>query len=204
LSTSLHRGLSLGGNVSPVEWHNRRRSFNVPDGRGGTHWASARPNTTERIVLDFEPPQHISHLVYEVEECCVERTQEVRVEVSMDHGRTYRQVLAQDYTFSPQGATFQHEELQLDLGAITNLSLTIVPNKGGAGVASLTSLRLLPLPTESPMSRPSGRVRWPSWFLRPSQPAAHHQRRRPQSGSWGGRGPAAANPSPLLPFAPAL
>ena len=112
------------------------------DGRGGTRWASARPNTTERIVLDFEPPQQISCLVYEVEECCLERTQEVRVEVSTDHGRTYRQVLAQDYTFSPQGATFQHEELQLDLHAVTQLSLTIVPNKGGAGVASLTSLRL--------------------------------------------------------------
>src|SRR6266702_5565172 len=111
-------------------------------GRGGTHWASARPNTTERIVLDFEPPQRISHLVYEVEECCVERTQEVRVEVSTDHGSTYRQVLAQDYTFSPQGATFQHEALELDLPAITHLRLTIIPNKGGSGVATLTSLRL--------------------------------------------------------------
>jgi hypothetical protein len=44
-----------------------------------------------------------------------ERTQEVRVEVSSDHGRSYRQVLVQDYTFSPQGAS---------------------------GVATLTSLRL--------------------------------------------------------------
>jgi hypothetical protein len=78
----------------------------------------------------------------EAEECCQERTQEVRVEVSTDHGRTHRQVLAQDYTFSPQGATFEHEDLQLDLPAITHLKLTIVPNKGGSGVATLTSLRL--------------------------------------------------------------
>jgi hypothetical protein len=77
-----------------------------------------------------------------VEERCQERTQEVRVEVSADHGPTYRQVLAQDYTFSPQGATFQREDLQLDLPAITDLKLTIVPNKGGSGVATLTSLRL--------------------------------------------------------------
>jgi F5/8 type C domain len=111
-------------------------------GRGGTRWTSARPNTTERIELELEPAQRISRLVYEVEECCVERTQEVRVEISTNHGRTYRQVLAQDYTFSPQGATFQHEELQLDLPAVTQSRLTIVPNKGGAGVASLTSLRL--------------------------------------------------------------
>jgi hypothetical protein len=52
-------------------------------------------------------------------------------------------VLVQEYTFSPQGATFQHEELRLDLSAISHLSLTIVPNKSGSSVATLTSLRLL-------------------------------------------------------------
>ena len=111
-------------------------------GRGGTRWVSARPNATERIVVEFDHPQRISHLVYEVEECGQERTQEVSVEVSTDLGHIYREVLAQDYTFSPQGATFQHEDLRLDLSAITHLRLTIVPNKGGSGVATLTSLRL--------------------------------------------------------------
>src|SRR5579864_8020523 len=111
-------------------------------GRGGTRWASARPNTTERIELVFEPAQQISHLVYEVEEERVERTQEVRIEISTDHGLNYRQVLAQDYTFSPEGATFQHEEIDLEVRPITNLKLTIVPNKGGSGVATLTSLRV--------------------------------------------------------------
>jgi hypothetical protein len=47
-------------------------------------------------VLEFDHPQQISCLVYEVEECWQERTQEVRVEVSSDHGRTYRQVLVQE------------------------------------------------------------------------------------------------------------
>jgi hypothetical protein len=77
-----------------------------------------------------------------VEECEEERTQEVRVEISTDLGRTYRQVLAQDYTFSPDGATFQHEDLRLELLAITHLRLTIIPNKGGSGFATFTSLRL--------------------------------------------------------------
>jgi hypothetical protein len=111
-------------------------------GRGATRWASGRQDATERIVLEFDHSQPISRLVYEVEECRRERTQEVRVEISTDQGRTYRQVLVQEYTFSPEGATFQHEELRLDLPAITHLSLTIVPNKGGSGVATLTSLRL--------------------------------------------------------------
>src|SRR3977135_1464683 len=111
-------------------------------GRGSTHWASARPNATERIVLVSVRTHMISCLVDGGEECRQERTQEVRVEVSSDHGRSYRQVLVQEYTFSPQGAIFQHEELRLELPAITNLSLTIVPNKSGTGVATLTALRL--------------------------------------------------------------
>jgi len=56
---------------------------------------SARPDTIEHIVLEFDQPQTISRLVYEVEEELRERTQEVRVEVSEDGGRTYRQILVQ-------------------------------------------------------------------------------------------------------------
>jgi hypothetical protein len=58
-------------------------------------------------------PQTISRLVYEVEEALCERTQEVRVEVSADGARTYRQILVQEYNFSPRGATYQREEQRL-------------------------------------------------------------------------------------------
>ena len=64
-------------------------------------WISARPDTTEHIVIEFDRPQTISRLVYEVEETMRERTQEVRVEVSEDGGRSYRQILVQEYNFSP-------------------------------------------------------------------------------------------------------
>jgi hypothetical protein len=40
---------------------------------------SARPDTTEHIVIEIDRPQTISGLVYEVEETTRERTQEVRV-----------------------------------------------------------------------------------------------------------------------------
>jgi hypothetical protein len=111
-------------------------------GRGASRWASGRPDATEFIVLEFDQPQSISRLIYEVEESRESRTQEVVAEVSSDRGATYRQVFAQDYTFDPRGATFQHEDLRVDLAAVTHLRLTIVPNKGGRGVATLTSLRL--------------------------------------------------------------
>jgi hypothetical protein len=61
----------------------------------------------EQIVVQFDQPRAISRLVYEVEEAERERTQEVRVEVSEDAGCTYRQILVQEYTFSPAGATYQ-------------------------------------------------------------------------------------------------
>lgn len=110
-------------------------------GPGGTRWAGAHLNATEQLIIEFDEPQAISRLVYEVEETRLERNQQVRVEVSCDAGRTYRQLLAQDYSFSPHGATFQREEVQLRVGAVTHLRLTIA-GKTGSGQATLASLRL--------------------------------------------------------------
>ena len=74
-----------------------------------------RPDTTEHIVIEFDRPQTISGLVYEVEETTRERTQEVRVEASEDGGQSYRQILVQEYNFSPGGATYQREEQRFNL-----------------------------------------------------------------------------------------
>jgi hypothetical protein len=71
-----------------------------------------------------------------------ERTQEVRVEVSEDDGKSYRQILVQEYNFSPGGATYQREEQHFNLRQIPHLRFTIVPNKSGSGTATLIALRL--------------------------------------------------------------
>jgi F5/8 type C domain len=111
-------------------------------GRGGTRWVSARPDVTEQILVEFDQPQLISRLLYEVEEAGQARTQEVRAELSGDGGRTYSQVFVQEYTFSPAGATYQHEEQRFEAMVVSHLRLTIVPDKNGSGAASLTTLRL--------------------------------------------------------------
>ena len=111
-------------------------------GRGSTFWAGATPNTTERIIVEFDQPQSVAWMIYEVEESAYARTQEVSVEGSSDGGRTYRQALVQEYTFAPDGATFQREVQRLNMPKINRLRLTIVPNKHGAGPAKLNSLRL--------------------------------------------------------------
>ena len=115
--------------------HPLENLFDGRSGPGATRWMSARPDTIEHIVLEFDQPQTISRLVYEVEEAIRERTQEIRVEVSEDGGRTYRQILVQEYTFSPGGATYQREDQRFNLHGVTHLRLTIVPNKNGPGTA---------------------------------------------------------------------
>jgi F5/8 type C domain len=111
-------------------------------GRGATFWAGAWPNVTEEIVLEFDEPQRITHVAFEVEESHEERTQEVRADYSQDGGAHFQGLFVQEYTFSPRGSTFQCENLSVDLHQVTHLRLVIVPNKRGSGCASLTSLRL--------------------------------------------------------------
>lgn len=111
-------------------------------GLGATRWVSARPDAPERIVIQFDSPQSISRLIYEVVEMERPRTQEVRVEASTDGGTTYRQLLVQEYTFSPGGATFQREDLRLELKEVSHLRFIIIPNKHGSGSATLSSLRI--------------------------------------------------------------
>jgi hypothetical protein len=111
-------------------------------GRGATHWSSARDNTAEEIVIEFDRPENVLRFIFDAEEVAAERTQQVTMEHSTDGGNTYRIGFVQEYTFSPQGSTYQREDLSFNLPTVTHVKLTIVPNKGGTGRASLTSLRL--------------------------------------------------------------
>jgi hypothetical protein len=62
---------------------------------------------------------------------------------SKDGGRSYREILRQQYTFSPPGATREVEDYTVNLDGVTALELTIVPDiSGGDARASLISLRL--------------------------------------------------------------
>jgi len=116
--------------------------FDGRDGPGGTYWKSARENTTETLLIEFDRPQNTSRLIFEVEERQSERTQEVRLEVSCDAGISFRALLVQEFVFSPRGATFQREDVRRNVEGMSHMRLVIVPNKSGSGRAKLTSLRL--------------------------------------------------------------
>jgi hypothetical protein len=98
--------------------------------------------------VEFDQPQAISRLVYEVEEAVRERTQEVRMEsLRMEVERTAKSWFKSTPS-APGGATYQREEQHLNLlQARTSSRLaisvwTIVPNKNGSGTETLTALRL--------------------------------------------------------------
>src|SRR3569833_1454397 len=115
--------------------------FDGRDGPGGTYWESARENTSETLLIEFDRPQNISRLIFEVEERDLERTQEVRLEVSCDGGNSFRALLVQEFVFRPRGATFQREDVHRAVEGVSHMRLVIVPNKSGSGRAKLTSLR---------------------------------------------------------------
>jgi hypothetical protein len=45
-------------------------------------------------------------------------------------GRTYREVLRQEYNFSPTGTTFEREDWEVGGEHVTYLRLVILPHKG--------------------------------------------------------------------------
>jgi hypothetical protein len=95
------------------------------------------------VILAFDAPQSTHRIVLEVEEPEVARTQELQLACSGDGGRTYRELVRQEYNFSPPGTTFEREDWAVPADGITHLRLVIKPDKGGKPCrATITSLAL--------------------------------------------------------------
>jgi hypothetical protein len=108
----------------------------------GSGWRAARPG--EQVVrVVFDEPQSLGRVRLLFEEESRGRTQEFVLRWSPDGGRTYREVVRQQYTFSPPGTTREAEEYRVALDGVTALELRIIPDiDGGDARASLKLLRL--------------------------------------------------------------
>jgi hypothetical protein len=72
-----------------------------------------------------------------------ERTQQFVLRWSSDGGQSYREIVRQQYNFSPPGTTSECEDYTVDLDGVTALELSIVPDiSRGPARASLAQLRL--------------------------------------------------------------
>lgn len=115
-------------------------AFDERRGPGGSRWVADAPGE-QTVILVFDSPQTIRKIGVEAEELAVSRTQELSVSVSSDGGRTYRELVRQEFNFSPPGTSFERELWSVSAGAVTHLRLEIKPDKGGrVGLATLTSL----------------------------------------------------------------
>jgi hypothetical protein len=117
-------------------------AFDRVRGPQSSRWVAGAPGD-QTLLLAFDTPQTLHTICLEVEEQDVPRTQELSLAISRDGEQTYRELLRQEYTFSPPGTTWEREEWQVTAEGVTHLRLVIRPDKGGTPCrATLTTLAL--------------------------------------------------------------
>jgi hypothetical protein len=116
-------------------------AFDLDRGPRGTRWIAGEPGE-QTVTLAFVAPQTINQVFLEVEEPEVARTQELRLSLSCDGGRTYRELLREEYDFSPAGTTFGREKWTVSAQGVTHLRLIKPDKRDKPCRATLTSLVL--------------------------------------------------------------
>ena len=110
----------------------------TPPGRRAAHPGAQ----VIRLVFDATQELHRLHLVFS--EAQHERTQEFVVQVSADGGQSFREIVRQQYHFSPPVTLCEVEDYDMHVEGVTALELHIVPDiQGGKAYATLQELRLM-------------------------------------------------------------
>jgi large conductance mechanosensitive channel len=105
-------------------------------------WRAAGPGE-QTIRLRFDQPARLRRVRLVFREELRVRTQEFVLRWSPDGGRTYREMVRQQYAFSPPSTTREIEEYAIDPDSVTTLELRIVPDiSGGETFASLEQMQL--------------------------------------------------------------
>jgi len=108
----------------------------------GSGWRAAAPGK-QTIRLLFTSPQRLKRICLNYVEPTTPRTQEYVLRWSADGGRSYREIVRQQWNFSPYGAISEAEDHLVDLPAVTALELSIIPDiSGGNALASMARLRI--------------------------------------------------------------
>jgi hypothetical protein len=109
----------------------------------GMGWRAAESGE-QTIRLLFDVPQNIRRirLLFD-EQLGGERTQEFVLRWSPGGAQQYREIVRQQYNFSPPAVTSEVEDYIVDLDGVAELDLKIIPDiSRGQACASLAQLRL--------------------------------------------------------------
>ena len=113
-------------------------AFVSGDARG---WRAAAPGS-QTIRLIFDHPQRLRCISLIFEEGETRRTQEFVLRWSSDGG-SFKEIVRQQWNFSPPESIREVEEYQVELSNVSVLELVIKPDiGGGVARASLKNLRL--------------------------------------------------------------
>jgi hypothetical protein len=111
--------------------------------KGVVGWRAAEPGI-QTIRLIFDQPQRLRRIALIFEETEIKRIQEFALRWSPDGGKSFQEIVRQQWNFSSPNATREAEDYAVDLSGVTLLELIIEPDREHGKVrASLQSLRLL-------------------------------------------------------------
>jgi hypothetical protein len=105
-------------------------------------WRAAHAGT-QIIRLIFDEPQKVRRIWLVFEDVENTRTQEFVLRWSADTNHSFREIVRQQWNFSPPDAVRETEDYAVEIPGLKALELVIVPDiKGGPARASLRDLRL--------------------------------------------------------------
>jgi hypothetical protein len=105
-------------------------------------WRAAEPGD-QTIRFIFDRPQRIRRIWLNFVESTTQRTHEYVLRWSSNRGESFREIVRQQWNFSPPDSTQEIENYSVDLDGVTTLELQITPDIGGrATCASLAEMRL--------------------------------------------------------------
>jgi hypothetical protein len=106
-------------------------------------WRAAHPGA-QVIRLVFDAPQELHRLHLVFSEAKHERIQEFVVQASAGDGQSFREIVRQQYHFSPPVTICEVEDYHIYVEGVTALELHIVPDiQGNEAYATLRELRLM-------------------------------------------------------------
>jgi hypothetical protein len=111
-------------------------------GKDGQGWRAADPGT-QIIRLIFDEPQRLRRIWLAFEDAENTRTQEFVLQWSSGTGHSFREIVRQQWNFSPSGSIREIEDYTVDLSEVAVLELIIAPDKRNSEARpSLLSMRV--------------------------------------------------------------
>jgi hypothetical protein len=108
----------------------------------GPGWRAAQPGK-QTIRLIFDQPLALGRVLLRFDEKEERRTQEFVLRWLTEGQQSPREIVRQQYTFSPPAANQEIEDYRVNLNGVTAVELEIVPDiSGGDAYASLAQMRL--------------------------------------------------------------